>query len=195
MSSHAISTARFVHGIPRAARRRRVRRNRALVLVTLVALLWSGRQLWPGTVEAAVAAVQGSADEHAPTGSDSLDGLEPAMLGSVEAALDAAAAAGVRIEIVSAHRDAAEQQLLFDRAVTRYGSKEAARAWVLPPDESEHVQGGAIDVAPRAAGRWLEKHGVEFGLCRRYVNEWWHFERLAGPAGATCPPMEAHAGL
>jgi D-alanyl-D-alanine carboxypeptidase len=63
---------------------------------------------------------------------------------------------------------------------------------VLPPEESEHVTGRAVDVGPEAGIAWLREHGVRFGLCQRYANEPWHFERLAGAKGSACPPMEAH---
>jgi len=68
-----------------------------------------------------------------------------------------------------------------------------ARRWVLPPGESAHVRGGAVDVGPESGARWLEQHGVRFGLCRRYDNEPWHFERLAAAKGSTCPRREPHA--
>lgn len=139
-------------------------------------------------------AQSGPVDPHAPTGSDDLEGLQPKVRASFEAARDAAAAQGVTIEVVSAHRDAATQQQLYDQAIARYGSAAEARKWVLPPGESEHVKGGAIDVAPWAAAQWLETNGVRFGLCRRYANEWWHFERLAGPKGSRCPMLEPYAG-
>ena len=201
MTSHAGTT--FVHGTPRASRQRRARRNRLFVTALLAAaLVWGGHRAWSmttasarpdGTTNAA-AGPASAADDHAPTGSDDLDGLATRMRGSVQAAIDAAAVDGVSIEIVSAHRSAADQQVLYDQAIARYGSARVARRWVLPPEESEHVRGGAVDVGPRAAATWLERNGVRFGLCRRYVNEWWHFERLAGPRGATCPRMEPYAG-
>jgi D-alanyl-D-alanine dipeptidase len=48
--------------------------------------------------------------------------------------------------------------------------------WVLPPDESHHVRGTAVDIAPRQAARWLDRHGARYGLCRTMEWEWWHFE-------------------
>ncbi|MER6898653.1 D-alanyl-D-alanine carboxypeptidase, partial [Amycolatopsis sp. NPDC000740] len=63
----------------------------------------------------------------------------------------------------------------------------------LPPAQSQHVQGVALDVRPYEGAQWLEVHGGRFGLYRVYDNEWWHFEyhpngrpqRLPHPGYAT----------
>jgi len=131
---------------------------------------------------------------HAPTGSDvGTEGLSPALTRAITRAREAAAADAVTINIVSGYRTAATQQRLFNEAITKYGSAEVASRWVLPPDKSEHVKGGAVDVGPYAAAKWLEKNGVKFGLCRRYANEYWHFEVLAPAKGQKCPALEANA--
>ncbi len=201
MTSQPVPVRGIVFGAPKGIRRQRVRRNRTVAGLLCAGVAWSGWH-WLTATDVEARTMTGSApvveapaavEEHAPTGSDGLDGLAPRMRGSVQAAIDAAAAQGVTIEIVSAHRSAAVQQALYDQAIARYGSAAEARRWVLPPDESEHVKGGAVDVSPRAAATWLEQNGVRYGLCRRYVNEWWHFERLAGPKGATCPALETDA--
>lgn len=120
-------------------------------------------------------------------------GLTAPLARSLAKAKRAATAAGIDLEVTSGRRTRARQQQLFDDAVRQYGSAAAARRWVLPPSESEHVQGRAVDVGPRAAARWLEVNGVRWGLCRRYVNEWWHFERLAPAVGQKCPALEPDA--
>ena len=101
-----------------------------------------------------------------------------------------ARAAGLTPEIRSAWRSAEWQQILFDRAVTKYGSRAEASKWVLSPVKSAHVKGYAIDVHPQAMASWLEEHGPAYGLCRTYDNEWWHFEYLAT---STCPPRQPTA--
>jgi LAS superfamily LD-carboxypeptidase LdcB len=123
-----------------------------------------------------------------------MEGLQPALARAFTSARVAALAAGLDLRINSGFRTAATQQRLFDDAVAKYGSPDKARHWVLPPAESDHVKGLAIDVAPASGAAWLEKHGVSYGLCRRYVNEWWHFERLAPAVGQRCPAMEPYAG-
>jgi D-alanyl-D-alanine carboxypeptidase len=129
----------------------------------------------------------------APTGVGDVRGLTPALRRAVALAVAAARADGVDLVVTSGWRSPAHQQRLYDAAVAKYGSPAAARQWVLPPGESAHVRGEAVDVGPPVAASWLQAYGVRFGLCRRYVNEPWHFERLAGAKGSACPPMEPHA--
>lgn len=128
----------------------------------------------------------------APEGSAAPTGLTPALRRSITLAIEAARRDGVELRISSGRRSAAHQQRLYEEAIAKYGSPEAARRWVLPPDESAHVRGEAVDVAPASGAEWLHRNGVRFGLCRRYANEPWHFERLAGALGSTCPPLEEH---
>ncbi len=129
----------------------------------------------------------------APEGVGNTQDLQPAVRRAVERAIAAATADGVELRVTSGWRSAAHQRRLFDEAVAKHGSAERARQWVLPPGESEHVRGGAVDVGPQEGARWLDEHGERWGLCRRYDNEPWHFERLAGALGSTCPPREPHA--
>lgn len=97
------------------------------------------------------------------------------------------------IGLTSGHRDAAVQGRLFAEEVRRSGSADAARLRALPPHESRHVAGTAIDVRPVAGARWLERHGGRHHLYRVYDNEWWHFEhhpetpprRLPHPGAST----------
>jgi D-alanyl-D-alanine carboxypeptidase len=86
---------------------------------------------------------------------------------------------GQLIGLTSGHRDAAEQHRIFTEEVLRAGSVSAARRRVLPPEESRHVRGLALDVRPTEGARWLEQHGGRYGLYRVYDNEWWHFEYRA----------------
>ncbi|MDF9876244.1 M15 family metallopeptidase [Cellulosimicrobium cellulans] len=119
-------------------------------------------------------------------------GLDPELERRFDAARAAADADGVELTLTSGWRTAAEQQRLVDAALERYGSAEEAHRWVLPPESSEHVAGLAIDVGPTDGALWLEQHGAEFGLCRTYANELWHFEAATEPGG-TCPPMHDDA--
>ncbi|MFI8933331.1 D,D-peptidase/D,D-carboxypeptidase VanY-N [Streptomyces sp. NPDC053474] len=83
---------------------------------------------------------------------------------------------GQLIGLTSGYRDPLVQQRLFDEEVRRVGSPAAARMLVLPPAESRHVKGTALDVRPFEGARWLEEHGARYDLYRIYDNEWWHFE-------------------
>ena len=111
------------------------------------------------------------------------------------AAQAAAKAAGFNIRITSGFRSQQLQERLFSDAIKKYGSEKEASKWVLPKDISHHPWGIAIDVnypGDRKAVKWLEDNGSRFGLCRVYLNEWWHFEPVIAP-GEQCPPMMANA--
>ena len=111
------------------------------------------------------------------------------------AAQAAAKLAGFNIRITSGFRSQQLQERLFNDAVKKYGSEKEASKWVLPKEISNHPKGIAIDVnypGDRKAVKWLEENGSSFGLCRVYLNEWWHFEPVIAP-GEPCPPMMANA--
>ncbi len=129
----------------------------------------------------------------APTGVGDTDHLTPGVQRAVTRALAAAAADGVELRVTSGWRSPEQQQVLYDEAVRKYGSTRQASHWVLPPSRSAHVRGQAVDVGPEIGARWLEANGVRFGLCRRYDNEYWHFELLAAATGSRCPAREPHA--
>lgn len=96
---------------------------------------------------------------------------------------------GIKLEITSGFRSLERQQFLFAREVARRGSQREAAKWVLPPRDSHHPQGLAIDINypnDRVAAKWLDINGWRFGLCRVYANEWWHFEAVSAP-GEACP--------
>ncbi|CAM5787999.1 Peptidase M15B domain-containing protein OS=Cellulomonas persica OX=76861 GN=CPE01_26750 PE=4 SV=1 [Cellulomonas persica] len=132
----------------------------------------------------------GTDDAHVVAISDALvaTGLDPTLARRVARAQAAAEADGVVLSVTSGKRTAQEQEGLVADAIKRYGSKREASRWVLPPESSAHVQGLAVDVGPTEGALWLGEHGLDYGLCRTYANEVWHFEPL--PKGATtCAPM------
>jgi len=95
----------------------------------------------------------------------------------------------ISLYITSGYRTYERQEMLFRRAVKKYGSEVEASKWVLPPEVSHHVWGMALDINypndPKPTV-WLAKNGYKYGLCRAYENEWWHFEALTVP-GLRCP--------
>ncbi|XNL79593.1 M15 family metallopeptidase [Actinomadura madurae] len=108
---------------------------------------------------------------------EDLRGLAPETLAAfTHARAEAFWRDGQLIGLTSGHRDAAEQRRIFAAEVRRTGSVSAARRRVLPPEESGHVRGLALDVRPTEGAQWLERHGGRYGLYRVYENEWWHFE-------------------
>lgn len=108
------------------------------------------------------------------------------------AAQKAAQQAGVTFELNSGYRSADYQQRIFDCWVKQLGSPQAARQYALPPSESAHVQGYAMDIAPPSAAAWLESTKGQFGLCRRYQDETWHFEYQLRYKTQGCPALLPH---
>ncbi len=115
-------------------------------------------------------------------------GLTPQLATAYRSAKAHAVRQGVPLWITSGKRSWAEQRELWRDGLRTYGNPEVARRWVLPPGESTHVTGRAIDVGPLPGARWLARTGSRWGLCRTYANEWWHFEVATAP-GRRCPPM------
>jgi D-alanyl-D-alanine carboxypeptidase len=100
---------------------------------------------------------------------ESLTGLDPSARAAFEAArTEAFWRHGQLIGVTSGYRPAEHQARLHAAA--------ADRRTVLPPHESRHVAGTALDVRPVEGARWLERHGALHRLYRVYDNEWWHFE-------------------
>jgi D-alanyl-D-alanine carboxypeptidase len=122
---------------------------------------------------------------------ENLDGLTPATRAAFEAArTEALWRHGELIGLTDGYRDPQAQARLFDDAVRRTGSPTLATYWTLPPHQSSHVAGTALDVRPVEGARWLERHGSRHHLYRVYDNEWWHFEYRPGGR----PPRLPHPG-
>ena len=121
--------------------------------------------------------------------------LHPMLLARFQAAYLAAKQEGVNLYITSGFRSLARQEVLFERAVDKYGNESEAAKWVLPAPYSHHPQGLALDInypGDPIGAEWLELNGFNFGLCRVYANEWWHFEGVIAP-GEKCPPLAPNA--
>jgi D-alanyl-D-alanine dipeptidase len=121
--------------------------------------------------------------------------VHPTLLNRFNAAYLAAKQEGVYLYITSGFRSLARQEVLFERAVDKYGNETEAAKWVLPAPYSHHPQGLALDVnypGDPIGAEWLELNGSKFGLCRVYANEWWHFEGVIAP-GEICPPLAPNA--
>ncbi|GGK37850.1 M15 family metallopeptidase [Nocardia camponoti] len=115
------------------------------------------------------------------------EGLDPALAAAYTLAEQQAHAEGVELSITSGYRSHEQQEWLWQDGLATYGSPDEARRWVLPPAESTHVSGRAIDVGPQYGAAWLEANGNRWGLCRPFDNEYWHFELQTSPGGV-CPP-------
>jgi hypothetical protein len=121
------------------------------------------------------------------------DGLRADVLAAWERLAAAADEAGVHLCVQDGKRSRAQQQAEFDEAVEKFGTRELAARYVLPPEKSMHVKGSAVDVQPLSSAGWVEENGAALGWCRRYENEPWHFEYDAGYASGGCPALRPSA--
>jgi hypothetical protein len=122
---------------------------------------------------------------------DSFTGLDPEFAAALQAMLLAAEADGLSLRITSAYRSPDVQAKLWDDAVVKYGSEEAARKWVAPPGRSMHNRGVAVDFAgpdgllrdaKSAEAQWLATNAARFGLNVPMSWEPWQIE-MAGARG------------
>lgn len=106
----------------------------------------------------------------------------------------AAAHLGLTIGIHSGWRSWDTQARLYQNALAKYKTARLASRWVLPPEKSMHVWGLAVDVqfGNFAAKKWFRENSYKYGICRRYKNEWWHYEPVIAP-GDKCPAMKPFA--
>lgn len=90
------------------------------------------------------------------------------------------AASGGKTSVKSGTRTPERQAQLWQAALKKYGSPEAARKWVAPPGHSNHERGLAADLAyaDAATKAWAHAHAKEFGLTFPLMNEDWHIEPL-----------------
>jgi D-alanyl-D-alanine carboxypeptidase len=137
----------------------------------------------------------GEADGAVPDGTTVFDdeipgvaNLDPDLLGALRQAATAAAGDGVEFYVDSGWRSPEYQEQLLREAVSEYGSEAEAARWVATPNKSAHVSGDAVDIGPSGAAAWLSEHGAEYGLCRIYGNEPWHYELRPEAIDHGCPP-------
>lgn len=112
---------------------------------------------------------------------DSLSGLNPQFQSALAQMFEAAPGG---LQIKSAYRSPALQAKLYQDALAKYGSPEAARKWVAPPGRSQHGHGNAVDLgylSPEAK-QWAHANAAQYGLSFPLSNEDWHVE-LAGARG------------
>jgi zinc D-Ala-D-Ala carboxypeptidase len=119
-------------------------------------------------------------------------GLRDDVLAAWTTLKEKAAQQKVTLCLQDGKRSARQQQAQLDDYIKRFGSFEQARKYALPPNESMHVKGIAVDIQPLSSAAWLERSKGANGWCRRYDNEPWHFEY--DPAYLKgCPALLPHA--
>ena len=99
--------------------------------------------------------------------------LHPRLAAAVDRLI---AAAGGRIQVTSAARSTAEQARLWQEALAKYGSAEAADDWVAPPGHSMHERGLAVDLSGDLSLAVELVDRLRLPLWRPMDHEPWHFE-------------------
>ena len=117
--------------------------------------------------------------------------LDPGLRRALRQAAMDAAKDGIEIVVKSGWRSREYQKHLLRDAIGKYGSEKAAARWVATPDTSAHVSGHAVDIGPSRATVWLSKRGADYGLCRIYKNEPWHYELRREATHDGCPSRYA----
>jgi len=107
-------------------------------------------------------------------------GLHPALDAAIERLVTAS---GGTVTVVSGFRSSERQAHLWEQALRRYGSAEAADDWVAPPGRSMHERGLAVDLGGDLgrAVQLIQELGLP--LHRPLANEPWHFELLGSRSG------------
>lgn len=102
-------------------------------------------------------------------------------------AADQAGFGGKVVNIHSAWRSNETQARLFNAAVAKYGSTDAARKYVAPPGNSMHNKGLAVDLGfqGQAADAWAHKNLATYALYQRMGHEPWHIEPSGGISGSS----------
>jgi zinc D-Ala-D-Ala carboxypeptidase len=205
---HAAFNGAMTHSY--TTRRIRIRRIRVAGLLVVIAAITAalGYQSLTSSSSTAASPIDvlrgeqrgalGEADGAVPDGTTVFDdeipgvaNLDPGLLGALRQAATDAADDGVEFVVDSGWRSPEYQERLLDQAISKYGSEAEASRWVATPNTSAHVSGDAVDIAPSGAAAWLSEHGAEYGLCRIYGNEPWHYELRPEAGDHGCPPAYA----
>lgn len=117
------------------------------------------------------------------------DGMQDHFAKRLKAMIEAS---GGRISVFSGYRSVETQQELWDNALAKYGSEDAARQWVAPPGKSNHNHGIAADLGYETddAQGWAHENAARFGLVFPMSWEPWHIETAEARGGT--PDADGH---
>ncbi|MCY0148302.1 M15 family metallopeptidase [Hoeflea sp. G2-23] len=128
---------------------------------------------------------------------DSFSGMQPEFASALQQMFESAPPdIQQQLRVGSGFRSPEKQAELWQGALQKYGSPEAARKWVAPPGRSQHNHGNAADLKylNDAARQWAHSNAANYGLAFPLSNEDWHVE-LAGARGrGSHAPVQAVQG-
>ena len=95
-----------------------------------------------------------------------------------------------QLRVASGYRSPERQAQLWEEALAKYGSEEAARKWVAPPGRSQHNHGNAVDLRylDPVAQSWVHANAERFGLTFPMAHEPWHVEPMGARGGQQAAP-------
>jgi len=141
-------------------------------------------------------------------GAEHIEGLDDTFAGNLSAMFqDAPPHIRDGLGVYSGFRSVERQRQLWENALKKYGSPEAARKWVAPPGKSNHNHGDAADIsyngrslkhAPKEVIKWVHDNAAAYGL--KFPMSWepWHIEdagtRGGAPVGTTAVATSNTAG-
>ena len=90
-----------------------------------------------------------------------------------------------QLSLISGYRSVDHQARLYENALKKYGSPEAARKWVAPPGNSRHNYGLAVDFGygTPAAKEYVHNVAQNYGLHFPMSWEDWHIEPIGADGG------------
>lgn len=130
---------------------------------------------------------------------DSFSSMTPPMQQGLYGLLQAAdQELGGGLQVYSGYRSPELQATLYENALQKYGSPEAARKWVAPPGRSKHNSGQAADLKyngtridklpeDHPARAWLSENVGRFGLAQPMDWEPWQVEVAGARSGNPAP--------
>lgn len=126
---------------------------------------------------------------------DAIVGLDPRFRSGLERMITEAPEFIRRgLTVGSGYRSEQRQAELWEEALRKYGSPEAARKWVAPPGNSNHNHGAAADLhwngqrldkAPPEVQQWIHQNASRYGMAFPLGNEPWHIEPADARSGGT----------
>jgi hypothetical protein len=95
-------------------------------------------------------------------------------------------AANPGLSVSSGYRTPEHQAELYQAALRKYGSEQAARHNVAPPGRSYHNKRLAADLAYKddAARAWAHENAAKYGLTFPMGHEPWHIELVGARSGS-----------
>lgn len=149
-------------------------------------------QTGPSTARAFLSSrlTAGKASEH-------IDNLDANFATNIGAMIqDAPPGIREKLGVLSGYRSEDRQQQLWNDALKKYGSPDAARKWVAPPGSSKHNHGQAVDLAydgqslanaPKEVVDWVHSNASKYGLYFPMAHEPWHVEPVGSRSGTLAP--------